>query len=239
MRFTPLAGAWDNDAAYVITLPNEDRFVIEMPNGGQVQDADTFVITDQTGGTVTFEFESGYSLFVPETLSLFVPEAGKGSGGVQDGQRFIVSNGFTQTTFEYDENVPPNFLLGNLPIDISAISTADEVAQATVDALIAAAIGVVPRNLGNGEIHFGADANYSVNTSLGTLTQSGETGVISEGQVIMISDGISPPVTFEFDSDGFGLGECPDPGIHRQHAARNHRCDHHRDRWKHRGTVAE
>ena len=54
--------------------------MIEMPDGSQVTDGETFVITDNTGGTVTFEFESGYSLFVPETLKLFVPTEGKGAG---------------------------------------------------------------------------------------------------------------------------------------------------------------
>ena len=203
IRLTPLAGAWDNATTYVITLPNEDRFVVEMPDGSQVSDSETFVITDLSGGTVTFEFESGFSLFVPATLTIYVPAAGKGPGGVQDGQRFTVRTGPVGPTytFEYDNNVPPNFLPGNIPIDISSVSTVDEVAQITINALIAAGIGVTPRYLGAGQIHFGAPRSYSVDTSLSSLTQSGTPGVVADGQTIVISDGVNPTVTFEFDSN--------------------------------------
>ncbi|MBM4088790.1 MAG: hypothetical protein FJ276_05075, partial [Planctomycetes bacterium] len=203
IRLTPLAGAWENNRAYVITLPNEDQFVIQIPNGTQVRDSETFVITDLTGGTVTFEFESGFSLFVPETLTLVVPAVGKGPGGIQDGQRFVVRAGFLgQYRFEYDENTPPNFLPGNIPINIANISTADQLAQATVQALNNANIGVTARYLGNGQIHVGANATYSVDTSLSTLTQSGNPGVVAHGDTFIISDGISPPVRFEFTRTG-------------------------------------
>ena len=87
-----------------------------MPDGSQVADGETFVITDNTGGTVTFEFESGYSLFVPETLKLFVPAVGKAPGGMQDGQRFTVSAGaFGNHTFEFDDNTPPSYLPAQQP----------------------------------------------------------------------------------------------------------------------------
>ncbi len=212
IRLTPLAGAWDNHRAYVISLPNEDRFVIEMPNGDQVSDGEIFVITDETGGTVTFEFESGYSLFVPETLKLFVPTIGKGPGGIQDGQRFTVSTGANQYTFEYDANTPPSFLPGNTPINIATISTQDELAQATIAALIARNIGVTPVYLGGGVIHFGARDTYSVNTALSALTQSGTPGVVADGNTIQISDGVNPTRTLEFDSNGsVVLGRIPIP----------------------------
>ncbi len=203
IRFTPLTGQWDNNKAYVITLPNEDRFVVDMPDGGQVSDGETFVVTDETGGTVTFEFESGYSLFVPETLTLQIPAVGKGPGGITDGQRLTVSTGFFGNyTFEYDSNTPPSFLPGNLPIDIASISTQDELAQATVNALAAAGIGVTPIYLGGGVIHFGARSNVTVDTSLTAITQSGQTGVVSDGQTIMMSDGVQPSITYEFDQNG-------------------------------------
>ncbi len=212
IRLTPLAGAWDNNKAYVISLPNEDRFVIDMPNGAQVSDGETFVITDNTNATVTFEFESGYTLLVPETLKLFVPAVGKGPGGIQDGQRFTVSTGVNQYTFEYDANTPPSFLPGNTPINIAAISTQDQIALATVNALIARNIGVTPVYLGNGVIHFGALSTYSVNTALSTLTQSGQPGVVADGNTISIADGVLPTRIFEFDSNGsVPLGRTPIP----------------------------
>lgn len=213
IRFTPLAGMWENNKAYVITLPNRDRFVVEIPDGSQVSDGELFVITDENGGTVNFEFESGYSLFVPETLTLYLPEEGKGPGGIEDGQRFTVSAGvFGQTTFEYDNNIPPSYLPGNVPIDISAISTQEELALATVAALDAALVAVDPVYLGDGMIHFGATANYSIDTSLSAITQTGQPGLIVDGDSIQISDGVNPTKTFEFDRDGnVATGNIPIP----------------------------
>jgi hypothetical protein len=77
IRLLPTGAAWDNNRVYVITFPNEDRFVVSMPHGGQIADGETFMITDSTGGTVTFEFESGYSLFVPQTLPCWSPPPAK------------------------------------------------------------------------------------------------------------------------------------------------------------------
>ncbi len=203
MRFMPLAGKWDNDVTYKITLPNEDRFVIVMPDGSQISDGEMFVITDNTGGTVTFEFECGYSLYLPETLTLHVPAAGKGPGGLQDGQTFVVSAGaFGNHTFEFDVNSPPMYLVGNNPIDIAAASTQDELAAAIINALNAKGIGITARYLGDGVIHFGARSNYTINTANCALTQSGRPGIVADGQNIMIADGIHPNTYFEFDSDG-------------------------------------
>ncbi len=212
IRLIPLSGAWDNDKAYVISLPNEDRFVIDMPNGSEVADGELFVVTDQQGATVTFEFESGYSLFIPETLKLYVPQVGKGSGGIQDGQRFTVSTGTNQYTFEYDANSPPSYLPGNFPINIATASTQDQVAQATINALIARNIGVTPVYLGNGAIHFGVPSTYSVDISSSTLTQSGQPGVVTDGNTIQISNGLLPAQVFEFDSNGtVSVGRTPIP----------------------------
>ena len=202
IRLTPLAGVWDNTKAYKITLPNQDRFVITMPNGSEVTDGETFVLTDKVGGTVTFEYESGYSLFIPQTLRLRVPTVGNAPGGIQDGQRFVVSAGsLGNFTFEFDSNSPASILPGNIRVDISAAVTQDQVANAIVAALNGQNIGVVARNLGNGLVHFGAPGAYTVNTTLSALTQTGSTGVVDDGQTFQITNGANPPVVFEFDNN--------------------------------------
>jgi len=60
-------------------------------------------VTDENNQTVTFEYESGYSLLVPETLKLVAPGAGAGPGGVADGDTFDIANGTDPpVTFEFD-----------------------------------------------------------------------------------------------------------------------------------------
>ncbi len=206
IRLTPLSGQWDNDRTYVITLPNEDRFVIEMPDGGDIVDGQTYFITDLTGGTVTFEFESGYSLFVPATLNLYIPRQGTGAGGIADGQRLTIFDGTSSFTFEYDANTPPNYLAGNIPIDIRGLTTAEQLAQVTADTIAAAGTAVTVRNLGGGAIHVGGSDTVNLDVSRSTLTQSGQPGVVTDGQTISVTVGTSPPVVMEFDSDGSASG---------------------------------
>ena len=65
---TPLAGVWKNGKVYEISINNKDRFVIAAPSGDQVADGDQFSITDENGGVVRYEFDSGYRLQVPQGL---------------------------------------------------------------------------------------------------------------------------------------------------------------------------
>ena len=202
IRLTPIRGLWNNDKVYVIRLNNRDIFVIDMPDGGMVRDGQTFLVMDQTLAAPTFEFESGYSMYVPESLSIFIPEAGADVGGIQDGERFTVSDGLGQfTTFEFDMNVPPNTLPGNVRIDVSQAVTQDEVAGVVVDTINNANIGMTAVYLGSGRIHLGAAARYQVDTTNTQITQSGLPGAITDGQSFTIDTG-TRQVTYEFDSDG-------------------------------------
>ena len=92
---TPLAGVWKNGKVYEITINNKDRFVISAPSGEQISDGDSFTITDTNGGIVNFEFDSGYRLQLPQGLTIEVPLAGAGAGGVVDGDRFTINDGTT------------------------------------------------------------------------------------------------------------------------------------------------
>ncbi len=62
---TPLAGVWRNDRVYDIKINNRNRFVLQAPSGDQVADGQRFSITDDQGGTVHFEFDSGYRVQLP------------------------------------------------------------------------------------------------------------------------------------------------------------------------------
>src|SRR5690606_7693097 len=110
----------------------------------------------------TFEYESGYTIYVPETLSLRVPAAGGGLGGMTDGQTFTVNDGTRTVTFEFDNN--GQVASGNIPIVFTPGSTAEALAQTVVQALASANIGLEPRDLGNGVVHVGTIPQHVVNT---------------------------------------------------------------------------
>lgn len=99
----PLAGVWREDRAYRVALNNRDRSVVIAPDPSEVADGDQIRITDSDGGTVVFEFESGYQLLLPEAPTLIVPSVGTEAGGLRDGDIFQISDGVNEpTVFEFD-----------------------------------------------------------------------------------------------------------------------------------------
>ncbi|MFV1964650.1 MAG: GEVED domain-containing protein, partial [Pirellulaceae bacterium] len=208
VRLTPLSGIWTPDSIYVISLNNVDRFVMTAPAGDQISDGDQFSIEDLNPRTDRFEFESGYSIQVPATTALAVPEAGGRLGGIRDGETFTVSydDGTIQrsVTFEFDKD--GNFNGGNFRIPFTSFATQDEIAVAMVTALDQADLNLAPVNLGRGKVHLGTTAFHQViPTAIGSGTSSlVETGVergVSDGEFFTLDDGQNL-VRFEFDSDG-------------------------------------
>ncbi len=211
VTLTPLAGIWKNDRVYEISINNKDRFVMYAPAGDQVSDGDSFTINDTNGGTVHFEFDSGYRLQVPQGLSLLVPLAGGATGGVADGDRFSFTINGTTTTFEFDRN--GNFLAGNRPITFQLGASQEEIRQLVFEAISAAGLGILPRLVGTDRIFIGAERGTELNTNFTALNQPTTTfalkmpalgprpGGVTEGQTFQVSDG-RRIVTFEYDTDG-------------------------------------
>jgi hypothetical protein len=104
VRFTPLSGIWRPASVYDITINNRDRLVINVPGATNVVDGSQFTIQDSRGTTKQFEFDSGFVLNVPQTLTLVVPAAGGAVGGIQDGETFDVSDGVVTRRFEFDND---------------------------------------------------------------------------------------------------------------------------------------
>ncbi len=208
---TPLAGVWKSGKVYEISVNNKDRFVITAPSGDQVADGDQFSITDQNGGVVVYEFESGYRLQVPQGLAIQIPLAGGAFGGITDGDRFsLFVNGLT-TTFEFDRN--GNVLGGNRRIDFVQGATQQDILNSVIAAIQAAALpNITPIDQGAGRIFIGAEAGTQINTTFSSLTQpnstigfripdSGPRGGVLEGHIFSVSDGRLSQ-TFEYDTDG-------------------------------------
>jgi len=209
IRLTPTAGLWADDKVYVIRLNNRDRYVINAPTGTPDLDGSYFDITDDAGIRVRFEYDSGYTIQVPHSLSIQVPVA-----GLSDGQRFIIRNAGNPANlpvvFELDVN---DFVLpGNLKVPFVLGSSQDEIADAIVAALrspeaIAAGLVLDAKNVGGGRVHLGAPEHYTLNTKPGNL---GQPATILSLAVPSVAG--SPDVANVFDGQTFTITYSPATG---------------------------
>ncbi len=127
----PLAGVWRDDRSYRIALNNRDRTVLIAPDPSEVTDGDQIRITDSDGGTVVFEFDSGYQLFLPESPTLVVPSIGTEAGGLGDGDIFLISDGTNDpVVFEFDNDGV--LLPGSRRISLPTVSLVGEEVGLTV-----------------------------------------------------------------------------------------------------------
>ena len=214
IRLTHISGVWPLDNVYVVMLNNTDRFVFTAKQGSEHRDGETFTIRDEVGNMVTFEFESGYSLIVPEPLTLHVPSVGIGPSGIEDGQQLVIRGPGPDAVFEFDSNVPTNVLPGHFPINIAGLVSPADIAQQIVQAIAGANIGLSPSVLPGQptSVHLGASGVFDVRLDLTNLTSSGRSGVLNDADTFTFDDGISP-VTFEFEdtsrNNGVGGGNVP------------------------------
>ncbi|WP_231615288.1 tandem-95 repeat protein [Novipirellula artificiosorum] len=227
---TPLAGIWKNDRSYRIAVNGLDRSVLIAPSASQVSDGDQITITDANGGNIVFEFETGYQLAVPETISLTVPFEGTNEGGIRDGAIFQLSDGKNPTNvFEF--NLPGDAKLpGSVQILIPAgptpvepdeldafLTTIAQNTQNAIDSQVAAGKLDVDTRLDGYTVIVGAETGATVNTRGSGLVQDIRTlalrvpaagagfGGVVDGDSFTINDG-TETVTFEFDNAG-GLND--------------------------------
>ena len=210
----PLAGVWRNNKVYDININNKDRFVVDAASGDQINDGDSFTIKDSNGGNVTFEYDSGYRLQIPQGLQLNLPLAGGGAGGILDGDRFSIFSGGTTYAFEFDSNsniINPAARV----IQFTSLSTKQQVVSSLLAAINNPQIpGVVASLTDDGNIFIGAPIGTTVDTeSAPSIQQPNSTiglrvpslgtrpGGITDGQTFSITDG-RIAVVFEYDSDG-------------------------------------
>ncbi|MBM4001407.1 MAG: tandem-95 repeat protein [Planctomycetes bacterium] len=203
IRLTPLTGIWQPDSVYVVTLNNRDRFVLTTPGGDQVSDSDQFDITDELGVKVVFEYDSGYTIQVPKTLSVQVPPAGGGLGGITDGSTFTISRGAVTVTFEFDSNSTlVNASHRRVPFSVS--DTADQIAKSIADVVRNAGLGLSPKTLGSGIVHIGGTPSHSLDVGTTKLIRDGSADAVIDGQTFTIDRPNNPLLTFEFDLDPTG-----------------------------------
>lgn len=226
---TPLAGVWQNNRVFEITLNNRDRFVVSPTSGEQVADGDQFTITDSNGGVVTFEYDSGYRLQLPQGLTLNIPSVGAGPGGISDGSVFslrLPAQGAVPSRsifFEMDSDgvlsttnpVAPS-LDRLIRVPFLTTDNAKTLSDKILAVLVAesASIGITAKQVGTEQVNIFIGATTSTRlTSLGTnFSQPSSTlaivvpsagaqvGGVVDGDLLEIFDGVSL-VRFEFDTN--------------------------------------
>ncbi|GIW94362.1 MAG: hypothetical protein KatS3mg110_2403 [Pirellulaceae bacterium] len=203
IRLTPLTGIWPPDSIYVITLNNRDRHVLVTPDGVSVSDGDQFDITDRQGVKVVFEYDSGYTIQIPKTLSVQVPAAGGGLGGITDGSTFSITRSGLTTTFEFDSNntlVDPT----HVRVPFSVTDSADQIATTIANVVRNAGLGLSPKTLGNGVVHIGGTPAYSLDVGTTRLVKDGSPDAVVDGETFTITRPNFPLLRFEFDLDPAG-----------------------------------
>ena len=225
ITLTPLAGIWQNDRSYRIEINNKDRDVLVAPVSNVIQDGDQMDVIDSNGGQIVFEFESGYSLLLPEPITLVVPEVGTSIGGVTDGDFFQVNDGVNPAVvFEFND--PGDTTLPNaVEIELPAVPTPENDAdlqvflegiaasiQAAIQSQVDAGLLDLDVAIDGVRVVLGAEPGATASTDATGLQQLARTlalrvptqgvsalGGIVDGDTFQIDNG-GGPVTFEFDT---------------------------------------
>ncbi|MCU0870776.1 MAG: pre-peptidase C-terminal domain-containing protein, partial [Pirellulaceae bacterium] len=195
IRLTPLAGLWKRDHSYVIQLANVTRITISGKSGADLTDGESFELTDPLGGRVTYEFDSGYVIEVPQTLAVQIPAAGGGSGGVADGDLVTITDATHSVTLEFDNNGV--FSEANERVQFSSISSQGEIADALVAALKRIDVFLSPVNAGSGLVHLGVDGTQDLAVVSTTVLPVGSRDGVQLGEEFTIDD-FSRLVSFTF-----------------------------------------
>ncbi|WP_164101090.1 dockerin type I domain-containing protein [Candidatus Laterigemmans baculatus] len=199
IRLTPLTGIWRSNAAYEVTLNNRDRFVLQAPVGNEVVDGEQIIVTDENGVRAFLEYETGYVLHVPRTLTLTVPFGVGGEEGFRDGDQFTITSpsGISET---FELNVSGDVSDGVVEIPLSAGASATDVRNAILGALIgrSGTLEIAPVALENNEIQLGSLEGHTVDPLSSPLLVDGVDRGVTDGDTVTYFDGTNV-ITFEFN----------------------------------------
>lgn len=176
IRLSPIAGIWEKDRQYEIDIVNSTRTMVSFLSSTPA-DGDLVTIVDNstpTAKTVKFEYDTGYVILVPAN----------GGAGIADGETFTVGQGATTKTFEFDSN--NSIGTGRVRVAFTATSSQDEVANAVALAIVASGLPLTPKNVGQGRVHIGGNANTTLNTAATALDQSGTPGLVDTTAVAIV-----------------------------------------------------
>lgn len=192
IRLTPLAGRWKENSVYRIELLNSAQAVLQSLPSTDYTDGQQIRLIDNTLRETAFEIERGILINVPALPGDFA--------NIGDGETFIIFDGTSQRTFEFDTD--GTSFAGNIPVSIPLnASTGEPQSVIAVSQAIAQAIGISGLNvqvvdLGGDVQLFSNNRLTSVTPDTSALTVTGNVGV-STGYGIQIPNllGVADGVT--------------------------------------------
>ena len=156
----------------------------------QIGGSNAVTLLPQTSG-LTVAGSSG----VRSTFGLQIPLQAGAPVGVADGQTFVIDRSGAPVTFEIDTD--GTVVSGNVPVRITATSTATQIGNALVSAIQGAGLGLSPSYLGGGFVQLGGDANTRLVLTSTVLTQRGLPGQAAAVAIKLTDLGLSADITAE------------------------------------------
>jgi hypothetical protein len=218
ITLTPLAGIWRGDRSYRALLNNQDRSVVVVPSAADLNDGDQLSIVDTRGGELVFEFETGYSVFAPQPITLQVPVTGSGAGGLLDGDTFQIDDGVNPPViFEFNSDALT--LPGTEPVALEELPAGDTDLDSHLSRIAAEIFAAIQRRVDSGtldvdvrvigsDVVVGANRGATADTSGSGLTQPARTLAIAIPSVVNVADGDGFTISdglltqgFEFTTD--------------------------------------
>ncbi len=208
IRITPIAGVWEENSTYVLRLIDDTDAIIAASRGDGYTDADRLDLLDLGSQPTQFEYETGITLTLSESLT----------GPFADGITFDVFDGTNLLEFELDNDQI-------FDADRNIIQIPDDASPAQIVVLIANVINQTPaldltatsslnsvQLLGNNPLAFVTTPSSfvsiagSIGTSIGFGIQIPADGArpadtISDGDVFIVRRGALREVVFEIDND--------------------------------------
>ena len=206
IRLTPVAGLWRPDSVYQIVLNNRVSLNVALPGGDGIADGDQVVVTDINGSVQTYEFDSGFSLAVPQSSLLTITGT---NADVVEGETFTIELAGGETrTLEIDSD--GGVAGGNVPVLVSGAGTVAELRDAILDALnsvdlllapmtIAEALDLAPVALGNAQIQLGTLAGHTLSGGFTGVELTGQSGSAGDGDLISYSLGVAGQAATDFE----------------------------------------
>jgi VCBS repeat-containing protein len=211
IRLTPLSGLWRIDSVYEISLVNTPTYRIDTLDGASILDGEQIVVTLSDNSNRTLEFDSGFIVEVPVTLT----------GATANGQTFTYTKAVNPSqpqTFEF--NVVGDSVIGAGNTIIDLLPSDDYLVIASKVQLALAGLvtgGAFPvSDVGRGRVHVGGVSGDTLVASNNTLSIVGNPGVagslrlqapasggsgLVDGETFSITNSAGVMVKFEFDSN--------------------------------------
>ena len=209
IRLTPLTGLWRSDSVYEITINNRPRIEVTLPAGDQILDGDQVTTIEEDGTATVFEFDSGFSLQVPQSTLLTF--SGTNADLTDEETLTITSPSGITRTIEVDLD---NFITAgssNIIFDARDAGTVVQVRDAFLNLLNSAdpldptmttaeVLGLTPRSIGASQLQLGTVTGHTITSTIASADVTGVDQGLADGDTFTYTSG-TQSVTFQLTED--------------------------------------